>query len=109
MASLLFVLPAVRSCHTGFVHRVTSVFSRGSPLIPAVGRERRAQRFIAATLPVVSSLSASVTNLVNPKVLSTSLGAISKLLVTLALGVAAASRGLLDPSTLTVSWNLLYH
>lgn len=62
------------------------------------------QRFNAGALPVVSSLSASVTNLVNPKVLSTSLGAISKLLVTLALGVAAASRGLLDPSTLTVSW-----
>lgn len=53
-------------------------------------------------LPALHAISTSVLNVVDPKVLSTSLSAISNLLLTLALGTGAASRGLLDPSTLTV-------
>lgn len=45
--------------------------------------------------------------LVNRTVLNTSLTAVAKLLVTLALGVAAAYRGVLDPQTLSVSFFFL--
>lgn len=44
----------------------------------------------------------SASSLINKTVLNTSLTAVSKLLVTLALGVAAAYRGVLDPATLSV-------
>lgn len=54
-------------------------------------------------LPALHTISTSVLTVVDPKVLNTSLSAISNLLLTLALGTGAASRGLLDPSTLTVS------
>lgn len=65
---------------------------------PRVGVKRSAVRAAVPAIPALSSLP-----MPDPKVLQTSVKAISKLLTTLFLGVIAARRGLLEPQTLTVS------
>lgn len=62
-----------------------------------------------AALPLLGSLSGTVHRLVDPKVLNTSLLAISKLLITLGLGVVAAYRGLLDTATLRALSKVVYN
>lgn len=82
-----------------------------SPVQPAcfvfqrvlTSRQRNCQQY-GSHAPKTITPSASA--LINRTVLNTSLTAVAKLLVTLALGVAAAYRGVLDPQTLSVSFNI---
>lgn len=90
---------------------LSSVFATGRslrrPASPAAGPRsrqpaslpaRNARPVPTATLSALSVLP----GIADPTVLRSSLSAISKLMTTLFIGIVAAKRGLLDPSTLTV-------
>lgn len=105
----LFVAPAaLRPALRPAVHRVTGrrPIHCPHPAVPTVRKPLPHRAVVVASLAAATN---SLSSLVNPTVLRTSFTAVSKLLATLLMGVFAASRGLLDASTLSALSRTVYN